>query len=442
MSITYPQYPNTSFPDAIQTFTEYLDITQSDVSAYNAAIEAMLKGDLSQAQSLLSFIPDIDKKVLTAEKLNMLTDTIQALQDFYVKDITPKLTEYQTRWEAVINQFSYMGTWTNKDYKKNSMVSYGATGVGVDKTLYLYIATKDINNSSNPYDDYENAIATSTTPNWFRLTIKGSRGDSGGGQGEVVFRFNWNPTETYQVNDIVVYDNRWWIALKENTNVVPSVNGLDWSVMLESNIVATYPVQANQPANDVQKVGDLWFQLTGTTGGETPKPSDKISGGVISYCGYISSLGNPTGGWKIHTLNIRQVEASENIKNYIQISPQGIKFLKPCKVIINYITRTSQPGVTNDNIRVCIYKNGQTLDLNLINGFSAKNNSAIITNYGEIFREIGEVDIKINDSLSVHYYEPPRNESPLPPAMFTMYITDLDPNASSGSSGGGGTDAN
>ena len=107
MSITYPQYPNTSFPDAIQTFTEYLDITQSDVSAYNAAIEAMLKGDLSQAQSLLSFIPDIDKKVLTAEKLNMMTDTIQALQDFYGKDITSKLEEYQTRWEAVTKLINY-----------------------------------------------------------------------------------------------------------------------------------------------------------------------------------------------------------------------------------------------------------------------------------------------------------------------------------------------
>lgn len=430
MSITYPQYPNTSFPDAIQTFTEYLDITQSDVSAYNAAIEAMLKGDLSQAQSLLSFIPDIDKKVLTAEKLNMMTDTIQALQDFYEKDITTKLEEYQTRWEAVINQFSYMGTWTNKVYKKNSMVSYGATGVGVDRTLYLYIATKDINSGSNPYDDYENAIATSVTPNWFRLTIKGSRGDSGGGQGEVVFRFNWNSTETYQVNDIVVYDNRWWIALKENTNVVPSVNGLDWSVMLESNIVATYPVQANQPANDVQKVGDLWFQLTGTTGGETPKPSDKISGGVISYVTEIYSPNASTA--KLYSLISSYIKISENIKNYVQLSSNGIKFLKPCKIIINYVKTVDS---FSGHCYFYIYKNNQSINLNTISGFSSSQGYADIgssnVNLYEITMTTGEINVKINDSLSI-YYEANHDDTVNIPIMFTMYITDLDPNATTG----------
>lgn len=430
MSITYPQYPNTSFPDAIQTFTEYLDITQSDVSAYNAAIEAMLKGDLSQAQSLLSFIPDIDKKVLTAEKLNMMTDTIQALQDFYGKDITSKLEEYQTRWEAVINQFSYMGTWTNKAYKKNSMVSYGATGVGVDRTLYLYIATKDINSGSNPYDDYENAIATSVTPNWFRLTIKGSRGDSGGGQGEVVFRFNWNPTETYQVNDIVVYDNRWWIALKENTNVVPSVNGLDWSVMLESNIVATYPVQANQPANDVQKVGDLWFQLTGTTGGETPKPSDKISG-FISYIGNNGNFGSLIDS-ELSFL-ISGFSISENIKNYITVGGKQIKFSKPCKVTISYINRIHDIY----NVYFNIYKNGQQLTLNTVNGLfdTNKNGSIGLAEKFNLYPISGNIDIKANDYITIEVTGQTYYTLADMFIMFTMYITDLDPNATTGGGG-------
>ena len=38
MSKTYPQFPDTTFPDAIQPLVEYLDIESADLALYNSYI--------------------------------------------------------------------------------------------------------------------------------------------------------------------------------------------------------------------------------------------------------------------------------------------------------------------------------------------------------------------------------------------------------------------
>ncbi len=262
MSVTYPIYPNTVFPDAIQTFAKYLDITQSDAVIYNSAIEAMIAGNLTQAQALLNSIPNVNQKALTAEKLNRITDTVQALQQYYAQDIDVKVAGYQTTWEDIINKFQYKGVWAAGAYNRNNMVSYASNEPATDKALYLYIATKDISSSvGNPYTDYESAISAGTTPNWYRITIRGRQGASGASQSAVSFKFIWDSLTNYTVNDIVVYENKWWIAITSNINVTPSESTAQWALMLDGDLVSQYPVQANQPMNNEQMIGDLWFQL-------------------------------------------------------------------------------------------------------------------------------------------------------------------------------------
>ena len=68
MSQTYPQFPDTSFPDAIQVLSRYLDITQNDLSKYNSYIEYITQGNLNAAQNVLATMDDYANKTLTAEK--------------------------------------------------------------------------------------------------------------------------------------------------------------------------------------------------------------------------------------------------------------------------------------------------------------------------------------------------------------------------------------
>lgn len=300
MSQTYPQFPDTTFPDAVQVLSRYLDITQSDLSKYNSYIEYITQGNLNAAQNVLATMDDYANKTITAEKLNKITDTVMAVQTLYTgSEWQSKVQDKQNEWLAIINQFNYLGNWnvlgdwsntthystgdivlyngkiwqaisdgvgqTPNDssiywaqtYKKNTMVGYAATVQAVDPTFYLYIATQDISISTSPYVDYLNSIQNNTTPQWFRLTMRGVRGNPGIGMN---FGFDWNKDTLYDANTIVVYNNQWWSCTEQNQNNEPSVTSPFWQLELSVN-TAKIPIQTNQPAASAQQIGDVWFQI-------------------------------------------------------------------------------------------------------------------------------------------------------------------------------------
>ena len=300
MSQTYPQFPDTSFPDAIQVLSRYLDITQNDLSKYNSYIEYITQGNLNAAQNVLATMDDYANKTLTAEKLNKITDTVMAVQTLYTGDEwQTKVEDKQNEWLDIINQFNYLGTWnilggwsntTNyttgdivtynnqvwlaiadsigqipassplywvQTYKKNTMVGFAATIQATDPTFYLYIATQDITTGNTPYVDYLNAINNNTIPQWFRLTIRGVRGEPGVGMN---FAFEWDQNTLYDANTIVVHNNQWWSCLEQNQNNEPTLESPYWQLELSVN-TAKIPIQSNQPNISSQQVGDLWFQI-------------------------------------------------------------------------------------------------------------------------------------------------------------------------------------
>lgn len=260
MSKSYPQFPNTVFPDAIQPLTLYEDITQQDVYNYLQAINAYMNGQLTSASNNLNSIANLDKKAITAEKMNTLLDTVAALQEYYQGGNFDEIVAgKQEEWEEILNHFEYKGVWSSSvTYVKNNMVSYTLTGDNTDQHRYLYICTADqIVGGSNPYTDFEE---NSTNPTWFRITIVGKNGDSGADSNTVSFTYEWNNTTTYQANDIAVYDNQWWLALQENVGVEPT-EGSYWTSVMNINTVKQYPVQAEEPSNSAQEIGDLWFQV-------------------------------------------------------------------------------------------------------------------------------------------------------------------------------------
>lgn len=251
MSKTYNQYPNTIFPDAIQPLPLYEDLTEADANNYQGYLNAVRAGQWSAARNYLSQITNIGNKALTAEKMNTMLDTISALQQYSI-NIENILEQFQGDWEELLNTFSYKGTWNNStNYLKNNMVSYANSTTGQDTTKYLYIALQD-NQNINPYTDYEN---NDTPTNWYRLTIRGKQGSSGASADSVSYAGNWNNNNEYNVNDIVSYNNAWWIANSSNTNTTPSSTSSTWTMLFELPII---PVQSTQPTS--QPVGSLWFQ--------------------------------------------------------------------------------------------------------------------------------------------------------------------------------------
>ena len=249
MSKTFPQYPATSFPDTFQSLKRYQDITQVDLSAYNEYKNYINNNNLSGAKAALQKIENYGNKTLTAAEINTLVDTVQALQSYMNGDTWQSIVNSkQQEWENIINQFSYIGEWSNtKQYKKWNMVTYANTSlVDVDGTSYVYMAVQD-NEGQSPYENQTY---------WLKLSIKGAQGDSGYNGG---FRGIWDNGITYSQNDIVVYNNAWYVNVSDtNLNHTPSKDSSYWDLLFEIKS-KQYPIQATQPTG--QASGELWFQV-------------------------------------------------------------------------------------------------------------------------------------------------------------------------------------
>lgn len=80
---------STSFPGSIQTFPTMVDLNESDVINVKKYQEAILDGNFTLAAQYLASIQNANQKLITADYLNLINDTIVALQQFYEQKWSP-----------------------------------------------------------------------------------------------------------------------------------------------------------------------------------------------------------------------------------------------------------------------------------------------------------------------------------------------------------------
>ena len=71
------------FPNEIQTFPQMIDLMASDgplVQQYQIAMQA---GNLPLAKQILAQIPNNQNKIITADYLNTINDTVVAVENFF-----------------------------------------------------------------------------------------------------------------------------------------------------------------------------------------------------------------------------------------------------------------------------------------------------------------------------------------------------------------------
>lgn len=283
-------YPNTLFPDSIQTLPQFTDLTSEDESNYLSYLQAIIAGNLANANYYLSLINP--NSLVSATSLNTLSDTIGAIQDLYgsTTTFTDIVNTKQAEWQSIIAKFAYVGEWKEpveyesdniyaqydlviydnaiweckandtinripqegtywtQYYIKNSMVGYTDS---ITNRNALYIALQDIDTTDTPYESY-----ISDNPKWFRLTLIGIVGDNGDG---FSFEGEWENTLSYSIGDLVTYDEICYSSLTNNNlNHTPNVNPTYWKREFAISM-KQIPVQAEMPED--QDIGDLWFEV-------------------------------------------------------------------------------------------------------------------------------------------------------------------------------------
>lgn len=244
MSISYPDLNLTTFPESVDVFIQMLDVVASDAAALTAYQEAMNAGNIIRANTALGTMVNSAQKLLTAEKINKIFDSVEALERFLATDIVPYVAQLQSDWQIEIDKFLYKGTYdSSMAYQKNNIVSYT-----VGAYTFLYLCTSNASAGVLP----------TNTLYWQRFTVVGLQGLSGEGMS---FLWEWNNTTVYSVQDTVLYHNKLWGCVVSNDNSAPSESNPNWQLLVDIS-AAMYPVQAEQPAG--QDAGEFWFQVVGS----------------------------------------------------------------------------------------------------------------------------------------------------------------------------------
>ena len=101
---------STLFPGAIQTFPQMIDLAASDGTLVQQYQIAMQAGNLTLAKQILAQIPNNQNKIITADYLNTINDTVVAMEKYFqaryspayiVSDTQPQSQEKSDFWFEV-----------------------------------------------------------------------------------------------------------------------------------------------------------------------------------------------------------------------------------------------------------------------------------------------------------------------------------------------------
>ena len=88
---------STLFPGATQTFPQMIDLTASDGALAQQYQAAMQAGNLALAKQILAQIPSNQSKIITADYLNTINDTVVAVEKYFKGRYSPAYVVSNTR---------------------------------------------------------------------------------------------------------------------------------------------------------------------------------------------------------------------------------------------------------------------------------------------------------------------------------------------------------
>lgn len=225
--------PNTNTIEWIH----YQDIQIPDINIQQQYQQYFQNGQYSEALTLLANnATQLQGKAFIANLINTISAGISELENKYNTAVPIFLSSLSAQYSSLINNFINKNVWSNTvEYKPYNFVVY-------NNDVYMCIENPPIG-----------TVPTDTTY-WLFLGLRGEEGEPGI---DVNMRYQWNGTDTYNVNDLVVYGTNIYVALVQNTGVTPGSDSNTWGIF-----IATAPGQINvgtaAPSKYVQNT--IWFQ--------------------------------------------------------------------------------------------------------------------------------------------------------------------------------------
>lgn len=200
---------------------------------------AMQSNNISNANNILVRNPSLSNQLINSQNVNLLLKGINERELEPKENIDEHLAELLIQFQNMVNNIKIMGQFSeNLQYYPNNFVYYQG------KSYYVYSQPPIGTLPTNP--QY-----------WIEYDIKGLKGYGGI---NLNLRYNWDNTVDYKIGDVVVYKNRLWYALADNTDFTPNLNHYPWVIISMPQMPNRTPIQKATPQSGYS-VGDFWFQI-------------------------------------------------------------------------------------------------------------------------------------------------------------------------------------
>lgn len=200
---------------------------------------AMQSNNTSSANSILLNNPSLANQITNSQNINYLINGVNEREIEPKRDIDYYLDKLYQDFLVMINNTRVRGDFDSTvQYYPHNLVYYNGKG---------YYALKEPPIGTLP----------TNTEYWLEFDIRGFQGYGGL---DLNLKFNWNNTISYKKGDIVIYRNKMWYALADNTNYEPNLNHYPWVIISMPKMANKTPIQRATPTG--YDTGDFWFQIT------------------------------------------------------------------------------------------------------------------------------------------------------------------------------------
>lgn len=200
---------------------------------------AMQSNNTSSANSILLNNPSLANQITNSQNINYLINGVNEREIEPKRDIDYYLDKLYQDFLVMINNTRVRGDFDSTvQYYLHNLVYYNGKG-------YYTLKEPPI------------GILPTNTEYWLEFDIRGFQGYGGL---DLNLKFNWDNTISYKKGDIVIYRNKMWYALADNTNYEPNLNHYPWVIISMPKMANKTPIQRATPTG--YDTGDFWFQIT------------------------------------------------------------------------------------------------------------------------------------------------------------------------------------
>ncbi len=202
---------------------------------------AIFSSNLELAQQILDNNPEVANQIMNSENINRIIERVNEREKRPIQDIDEKLDELNSEFEGFIDNTKVIGTYDpTVQYYSHNFVIYNGKHYFAKSTPPL-------------------GTAPTNTTYWQEYDIKGFQGY--GGVKNIKYRGAWDSTVNYNIYDCVIFQNKVWWAIDNNTNNKPALNHYPWNPIAFPMTPVRTPIQKDAPLYGYSE-GDFWFEVT------------------------------------------------------------------------------------------------------------------------------------------------------------------------------------